>query len=176
MKFQMCLFALLLAASACSSPPPNDRKAVEDLKTVGAQTKVANPVVPANSATDSPSKTAHSKPDIVPVMVGGDDARDACDTYASVMQLNAKGDGFLSVRASPSASGAELDRLKSEHPMLVCNVSDDEQWAGIVYPIEPKGDPSTCGLSIVFEGPAREYKGPCKAGWVSLRYVQMSAG
>jgi hypothetical protein len=113
----------------------------------------------------------------MPVMVGANGDLDVCATLAVVAPLKPGGDGFLSVRAGPSTESAELTRLKPQHPLAICEMSEDEQWFGVVY------SPNTldrltddCGVLSPIEGPAHPYDGPCESGWVARRYVEMTAG
>ena len=111
-----------------------------------------------------------------PVVVGGDADRDACDTWATVAPLNPKGDGYLTVRFGPTVKATEMDRLKSGHPVMICNDSKDGKWAGVVYPADHAGDLADCGLSSPDARPSHPYDGPCKSGWVARRYLWLSAG
>ena len=56
-----------------------------------------------------------------PVMIGLDGPEfDACGALGEVTNLNPRGDNYLSVRARPSTSGAELDRLGPGARILIC--------------------------------------------------------
>lgn len=111
-----------------------------------------------------------------PIMVGGDADIDACDTWAEVQPLNPKGDGYLSVRIGPMVAAKELARITSGHSVIVCNVSNDGKWAGIVYQASPKGDVGDCGLSSPDIRERHPYDGPCQSGWVAMRYLWLAAG
>ena len=61
---------------------------------------------------------------------------DACGALGEVANLNPRGDNFLSVRARPSTSGTELDRLGPGARILICDGTVDG-WVGVVY--DPNG-------------------------------------
>ncbi len=123
---------------------------------------------------------AHSKPAIfpkpTPVMIGGDSDQDACGGVLEVAHLNPRGDNFLTVRASPSATAREIDRLKPGFAVWGCDESADHQWIGIVY-IGKKlnGDGLDCGVGTPVKQ-RRPYQGPCTKGWVSARFLELIAG
>lgn len=105
----------------------------------------------------------------VPVMIGGSADQDACPSSGIIVGLNPRGDGFLSVRSGPASSYAEMDRLYNGNPVQICG--DSGSWMAIVY----GGDGGQCGVSRAL--PRRlAYTGPCKYGWVSSRYVSVTAG
>jgi hypothetical protein len=105
----------------------------------------------------------------VPVMIGGSADQDACPSSGVITGLNPRGDGFLSVRSGPAGSYAEMDRLYNGNPVQIC--SDSGSWMAIVY----GGDGGQCGVSRAL--PRRlAYTGPCRYGWVSARYVSVTAG
>ncbi|MCP5396089.1 MAG: SH3 domain-containing protein [Sphingomonadaceae bacterium] len=110
------------------------------------------------------------------VMVGSDDLDfDACGGVGVVAGLNPRGDNFLSVRSSPSTSGRELFRLKTGHPVNLCDVSEDGKWLGVVFqPAEDEQDFGNCGVGTPL--PRQPYSGPCQQGWVSGRYIELVAG
>jgi hypothetical protein len=110
-----------------------------------------------------------------PVIIGKTGAvLDACGSYGSVRGLKAGGDGFVSVRSAPSTKAKEIDRLKEARGVIMCDVSRDGKWIGIVYPRAE--DPlNHCGLTSPVKRPI-PYKGQCKSGWVFGRYIENSAG
>jgi hypothetical protein len=109
-----------------------------------------------------------------PVTIGaaGPDL-DACLSNARVVGLNPKGDNFLAVRASPSPSARKLDQLHTGWEVHVCEESGDGRWMGIVY--APGGKLASCGVTSPVVTP-RSYRGKCRSGWVSAKYVHVYAG
>ncbi len=103
----------------------------------------------------------------VPVMIGGEAEFDACGGVGEIIGLDPNGDNYLSVRALPSSTGKEIDRLPNGSQMYLCDEQQD--WLGIVYPI---GD---CGVMTPVAR-RQPYSGVCKSGWVSKRYVILIAG
>lgn len=103
-----------------------------------------------------------------PVMIGplGPHAR-VCLSLAEVTGLNRRGDNFLSVRAAPNARARELDRLEPNRAVLICGMTRDGKWAGIVY---GRSDADGCGVEPS-EGRPRPYAGPCRSGWAAARYL-----
>lgn len=104
---------------------------------------------------------------IEPVLVGGDAELDACMTYGEVSGLDPDGDNFLAVRDGPGTEYGKLDELHTGDSVFVCD--EDEGWYGIVY------GPGDCGLGT----PMAErgaYDGACASGWVSMRYITVTAG
>ena len=101
----------------------------------------------------------------VEVMIGGAPGLDACMSQGKVAGLNPAGDNFLTVRRGPGTSFAEVDRLGPGAPVNLCD--ERNGWHGIVY-----GE--NCGVS----SPADHapYRGPCKSGWVSAQYINVTAG
>ena len=95
---------------------------------------------------------------------------DGCTPYSQVTGLNPRGDNFLSVRAGPSAGTRELDRLRPGQRVWICDEAPG--WVGIVY--GPRGS-TRCNV----ESPVRRvtaYRGACRSGWVSSRYITPIAG
>lgn len=109
----------------------------------------------------------------VSVLVGGLANVDACTSIASVTGLNPRGDNYLSVRAQPSRSGRELDRLGPGSQVWVCDEFPGGGWTGIVY--APQDSDVNCGVSSPVS-PRVPYEGPCAAGWVASRYLRVAAG
>ena len=109
-----------------------------------------------------------------PVMIGtaGPDL-DACLSNARVVGLNPKGDNFLAVRSAPSASAPMRDKLKTGWELHVCEESKDGRWMGIVY--APGGKLASCGVTSPVAAPS-PYRGKCRSGWVSAKYVHVYAG
>ncbi|NNC73114.1 MAG: integron [Sphingomonadaceae bacterium] len=101
---------------------------------------------------------------------GGD--FDACGGVGQVVNLDPEGDSFLAVRARPTAESEELDRLYLDDQVWMCDAAANG-WHGIVYREGP--ETPDCGIaSPVAE--IRLYDGPCRAGWVSPRYIELIAG
>ena len=82
------------------------------------------------------------------------------------------GDNYLSVRDAPSDKVKERDRIGQGHKVHVC--AESNGWYGIVYDIE--GDSGIdCETGSPVDKP-RNYTGPCAQGWVSKKYVKITAG
>lgn len=108
-----------------------------------------------------------------PVMVGFDGPRfDACASFGEVYNLNPQGDNYLSVRAGPSSSAEEVDRIGPGTGVSMCQKTGG--WLGIVY--APSDEPELqCGTGSPV-GSVRAYDGPCRSGWVSDDYIRLIAG
>jgi hypothetical protein len=102
-----------------------------------------------------------------PVRVGGISDHDACAQLGEVTGLNPNGDNYLSVRDGAGTSFAEIDRLSAGQEVHICQYKDD--FYGVVY-----GD-HACGVGTPIPV-AQPYKGPCKSGWVSVRFIEITAG
>ena len=112
--------------------------------------------------------TAQSRID-VPIMLGGNGDEDACPSAGIIVGLNPRGDDFLSVRSGPGRLYAEKDRIHGGNAVHICDSRGG--WMAVVY----GGDGRGCGVSSPW--PKRmAYTGPCKFGWVSSRYVRVTAG
>ena len=108
-----------------------------------------------------------------PVRIGFDGPRfDACYGYGRVVRLNPRGDNYLSVRAAPSASADEVDRIGMGRGVSMCQQTGN--WIGIVYPPDVE-QPVDCGVGSPVPN-VREYEGPCKSGWVNENFIQLIAG
>ena len=58
----------------------------------------------------------------VPVMAGGEPDMDACPSGGTVVGLNPRGDGFLSVRSGPGGSQfREIDRVYNGMRLAICD-------------------------------------------------------
>ncbi|MFT4096223.1 MAG: hypothetical protein QM651_03820 [Rhodoblastus sp.] len=101
---------------------------------------------------------------------------DGANGWAKVQGLNAKGDGFLAVRAGPGETFAERDQLRNGR--FVFALARRGAWKGVIYSAGQDADfdaaAKTCGLD---ETAARRmarpttYDGPCKWGWVNSRWL-----
>jgi hypothetical protein len=100
----------------------------------------------------------------VKVPVGGDAGYPACST-ATIMNLR-RADGFLSVRAGPSARGRVLARLRNGDAVFACVRRGN--WFGIVF--ERPGGRTGCNVDRPSRV-ARAYTGPCRSGWVHYDYI-----
>lgn len=120
--------------------------------------------------------TAWAKPVQSPaakaVKVGGEAEFDACGAVHKVVGLKKGGDNFLSVRASPSVKGRELDRLRTGRLVWSCDSTEEGEWIGVVYEKRPGQD---CGVGTPI-AKRRAYAGPCASGWVAGRYLELVAG
>ena len=102
----------------------------------------------------------------VPIYVGGDADFDACGSTGTVVGLNPRGDGFLSVRSGPGGHFREIDRIYNGQPVWICE--DRGPWMAVVY--DKRGRDDQCGVSSPW--PVKQpYTGPCRYGWVHSRYI-----
>lgn len=107
------------------------------------------------------------------VMVGGIPDLDACRSNGQVTGLNPRGDNFLAVRSKPSARARELDRLHPGMVVWACDETANGEWTGIIY--SPPGRTVECGVGT--PAPRHQaYRGPCRSGWVSSRFLTIVAG
>jgi hypothetical protein len=105
----------------------------------------------------------------VPIMLGGNSDEDACASAGVVAGLSQRGDGFLSVRSGPGGKYAEMDRVHNGNQVHIC--ASNGRWTAVVY----GDDGRDCGVGSPW--PKRKaYTGPCKYGWVSSRYISVTAG
>lgn len=101
-----------------------------------------------------------------PVLVGGGPDVGACGALGEVSGLNPKGDNFLAVRDGPATDYAQLDQLHTGDTVNLCD--EFEGWYGVVY-----GPDCHVGSPMLERRP---YDGPCRSGWVSMRYITVTAG
>lgn len=115
----------------------------------------------------TPAGSALAGDGTVPVRVGGSNQVNACGTTGTIVGLDPKGENFLAVRAAPHITARETDRLAGGREVFVCGLQG--AWMAVVY------GKAKCGVNkpIAERGP---YKGPCKSGWVSKRFVEVIAG
>lgn len=106
-----------------------------------------------------------------PVMVGGDPEFDACGSMGMVTGLKPGGDGFLALRAAPSSHASLLDKLYAGESVYICEAVDG--WYGVV--VVPANPERQCGVSSPIM-PQQPYKGPCESGWVSSKWIEVTAG
>jgi hypothetical protein len=97
---------------------------------------------------------------------------DACPSTGRVTNLGTGRDAFLAVRTAPSAKARVKDKVKAGQVLTLCDDSGD--WMGVVYSLESDGKVD-CGVAApsAYYG---AYRGPCRFGWVSSRYVEVIAG
>lgn len=107
----------------------------------------------------------------VPVVLGGNNKFDACNSVGQIVGLDPNGDGFLSVRSGPGGRPyREIDRLYNGQQVSVCG--EQGSWFSVVYPRRLSQD---CNVGTPW--PVRQpYTGPCAFGWVHQRYVRVIAG
>lgn len=115
----------------------------------------------------SPVEAAPAGLAVVPVVIEATDL-DPC-ANGVVTALKTTGDGFLSVRSSPTPKGREIDRLFNGRTVYTC--ATRSQWIGIVYgPRE-----NDCGVMTPWVR-TLPYTGPCLSGWVHRRWIEIYAG
>jgi hypothetical protein len=107
----------------------------------------------------------------VPVMVGGEPDMDACPSSGTVMGLNPRGDGFLSVRSGPGGSQfREIDRVYNGMRLAICDQVGP--WFAVVYSTDNRTE---CNVGTPWSR-RQAYTGPCRYGWVHSHYVGDLAG
>lgn len=98
----------------------------------------------------------------------------ACATTGQVVNLSPAGMPFLPLRAAPFDEAGEVARLSDGTRVFLCARSLDQRWQGVVVP--PADAPaSDCGVTAPVEA-ARDYAGPCRAGWALGTFLQPSGG
>jgi hypothetical protein len=100
-------------------------------------------------------------------MAGGAAPNSACPQTGQIVDLDPKGDGFLSVRSGPGGMPyTEIDRLYNGMQVYLCD--QRAPWWGVVY---VSGNLGECNVTRAW--PTRQpYTGPCRYGWINSRYVQ----
>lgn len=107
-----------------------------------------------------------------PVLVALDSELGNCPVTGAVVGVNARRDNYLSVRAGPGVRERELDRLRSGTVVMICDETANGAWLGVVYNRSGNRD---CFIGQT-SSQRRPYRGPCRSGWVSSRYIDVNAG
>lgn len=150
----------ICALAACAQPQEDSAKAEA-------------PSVETPAATDTVTPIAYDGPIPLPIKVGGDGPdMDACGTYAEVGDLSDTDDGFLYVHDAPSDTTKARHRFSQGQGVAVCHTQNG--FSGVVYPGEGQ-TLSDCGTGSPV-ATEQNYTGPCLAGWVESRYLEMIAG
>lgn len=105
----------------------------------------------------------------VPVLIGGEESSEGCGGTAVV---SVRLGSTLNLRSGPGTSHAIIALLPRGQNVSVCQ-RGDKGWVGIVVNRTGEGR-RDCGLSDAGPKPT-PYKGPCTAGWVSEKYLRVSA-
>ena len=93
----------------------------------------------------------------------------ACGTHGTTRNV-AAGEA-LPVRAAPFDAAGETGRVPSGSSFFVCSRSIDQKWFGVVY--DQSGALSdACGVSRPVPA-RRDYRGPCRSGWVESASVRL---
>lgn len=102
-----------------------------------------------------------------PVYYGGAEDYDACPVVGKVRGLDPNGDNFLAVRAGPGSGNRMLAKIHTGQIVYIC----DERggWLGIVY------GRRDCEVNFPIQMRSA-YRGPCRSGWVSRKYIAEIAG
>jgi len=128
----------------------------------------------AERAADKDVNTvAALSPGLAPVRIGeGGPGFAACGTIGTIINLSPTGEPYLPVRAAPFVEANEIARLANGARVIICTHSIDQKWQGVVFP--PEQAPALdCGVSSPIARP-RSYTGPCRSGWVSSYFIQLS--
>ncbi|MEO9463014.1 MAG: hypothetical protein ABJ242_09785 [Marinomonas sp.] len=175
MKYShVILLSSCLAIAACGDTAGNET--AEESASTPPTEEVAEAAV--ETTEDAAAKEAVEEPakadgELVarPVRYGIEaEELDACGSVGEVSGLKAGGDNFLSVRAVPSTSAAEIDRLLNGASVIMCEYDGD--WVGIVY---DKSGEKDCGTGSPIPEETT-YTGVCDSGWISKDYVTLMAG
>lgn len=105
-----------------------------------------------------------------PVKYGGNEDLDACSTLAVVTDLGTGADAFLAVKSAPNIKSKRTDKIFKDQAVWICD--ETKEWYGVVYTQDSKQE---CGVTTAVKK-KDVYKGPCKSGWVSKKYVEPQAG
>ncbi|MEZ5682434.1 MAG: hypothetical protein R3E14_14185 [Erythrobacter sp.] len=164
MRFLICS-AGAIALAACSQG--SDEPA----------TPVAEPSpTPAASSADVDPRTInpdYTGPIPLPIRIGSDGPEmDACGTYAEVATYDVSSENIPYVHDAPSASTKARDKLNPGQGVQVCMAQNG--FSGIVYPREGQ-EVADCGTGSPV-ATEQNYSGPCLAGWVDSRFLEMVAG
>ncbi|MBN7137648.1 hypothetical protein A7A76_23400, partial [Lysobacter enzymogenes] len=92
-----------------------------------------------------------------------------CEPVGEVRGLQPGGDGFLAVRAGPGAGRAMLDRLGNGRQVRLCYSRG--RWVSVLYPAPGSGERCRADSPDI-----RDYRGPCKSGWVHWDWIAIIAG
>jgi hypothetical protein len=99
----------------------------------------------------------------VPIVVGGEQL-DACGSVAEVKRR------ALPVRSGPGPRYREIDRLRRGVRVILCG--EQGSWYAAIYSRNPG---ENCRIGEPYPKVA-SYTGPCRAGWIRARYVEIIAG
>jgi hypothetical protein len=99
----------------------------------------------------------------VPIVVGGEQL-DACGGIAEVKRR------ALPVRSGPGPRYREIDRLRRGVRVYLCG--EQGPWYAAIYSRKPG---ENCRIGEAYPKVA-SYSGPCRAGWIRARYVEIIAG
>jgi hypothetical protein len=99
----------------------------------------------------------------VPIVVGGDQL-DACGSVAEVRRH------VLPIHSGPGRRYREIDRLRRGARVILCG--EKGPWYAAIYPSSP-GQNCQIGEPYPKVGP---YSGPCRAGWIRARHVEIIVG
>lgn len=165
--------ALGLALTACERAPADgtaEQPAPEEK--AEAPSDVAVPAETAPSEAATPAAGGYDGPIPKPIRIGTNGAdMDSCASYGEVTGLDPDGDNYLSVRDAPSTKVKERDRLDPGQGVHVC--AESNGWYGVVY--DKDDEQRDCGTDSPVST-ERNYTGPCAQGWVSNKFVTITAG
>ena len=100
----------------------------------------------------------------VAVQVGGETDSDACATIGRTT-------GTAVVRTGPGDAYAELARLPAGVMLAMCQSDPSGRWEGVLE----MRDGVDCGVGTPIV-PRQAYRGPCNAGWIENRNIEVVAG
>ena len=101
-------------------------------------------------------------------------AAPACPVRGEVASLESSGMATLPLRSAPFDEGSRIAELAVGKRLFLCTRSLDQRWQGVVVPPDDSPD-ADCGVTAQIAA-ARDYAGPCRAGWVPGAYVRPIGG
>jgi hypothetical protein len=113
---------------------------------------------------------AKAPPEPIRVQVGEYPDMDACTSSGEVTGLRYS---LLAVRNGPGIAYRQVDELGNGHGLYLCDGTAEGDWIGVVY--APGKEHVDCRVSSPV--PERQpYSGPCRSGWVHMKWVRVIAG
>lgn len=109
-----------------------------------------------------------------PVTLTANSQRGPCPNAGQVHGVDQRRDNYLSVRAGPGVRERELDRLRNGTMVLICDRAANGAWLGVVYSRLADIDTGDCLIAQTQSG-RWPYRGLCRSGWVSARYLRVTA-
>jgi len=135
--------------------------------------RAARVLLPAFCALFSVSSVGAAEPELLPFIGQDGPELDACGGIGSVSGRDSRGRETLAVLERPDEYARKKEDLPPRTLVWLCDAKGE--WQGIVYPSGNFQELSDCRVSSPVAQP-QAYGGPCKAGWVEARRLQLVAG